>query len=214
MIDKRNQERPSGHRPRGLYRRCRGLVDHFLSERTGSSAIEFSLLALPFFVIVFASLETFAAFTGEQLLANATDTMARKVRTGEITFGQGRSTDMTEAQFRTAFCAEISIMMTCSADEVKVPSKLFLDVRSFADFSKIPAAIPRKGSAADGDLDTSGFKFAPGGPTTVNVVRAYYRWSVTADLVRPYITNLRPAGSSMPNDYLMLATAAFKNENY
>ncbi|MEK1926592.1 MAG: pilus assembly protein, partial [Rhizobium giardinii] len=87
-------------------------------------------------------------------------------------------------------------------------------VRSFADFSQIPAAVPRVGGGDSSDLDTSGFKFAPGGPTTINIVRAYYRWEVITDLVRPYVTNLRPAGTSMPNDYLMVSTAAFRNEAY
>lgn len=185
----------------------RGLLRRLLREKSGTSAIEFAILALPFMVILFASLETFAAFTGEQLLANATDTMARKIRTGEITSA------MSEEDFRKAFCAEISIMMTCSATEAKKAAKLFIDVRSFSDFSKIPEAIPRVGGS-NSDLDTSGFKFAPGGPTTVNMVRAYYRWEVVTDLVRPYITNLRPAGSSMPKDYLMVSTAAFRNESF
>jgi len=193
--------------------RCRGLLRRFFKEKSGTSAIEFALLALPFLVVVFASLETFTAFTAEQLLANATETMARKVRTGEITFGIDPATDMSQEQFRKAFCDEISIIMTCSETEAKNPSRLFLDVRSFADFSQIPAAVPRVGGA-DSDLDTSGFKFAPGGPTTINIVRAYYRWEVMTDLVRPYVTNLRPAGSSMPNDYLMVSTAAFRNEAY
>jgi len=194
-------------------KRCRGLLRRFFKEKSGTSAIEFALLALPFLVVVFASLETFTAFTAEQLLANATETMARKVRTGEITFGINAATDMSQEQFREAFCDEISIIMTCSETEAKNPSRLFLDVRSFADFSQIPAAVPRVGGA-DSDLDTSGFKFAPGGPTTINIVRAYYRWEVMTDLVRPYVTNLRPAGSSMPNDYLMVSTAAFRNEAY
>jgi Flp pilus assembly protein TadG len=193
-------------------RRC-GLLRRFFKEKSGTSSIEFALLALPFMVVVFASLETFVAFTGEQLLANATETMARKVRTGEITFGINPATDMSREQFRKAFCDEISIIMTCSETEATNPSKLFLDVRSFADFSQIPAAVPRVGGAGS-DLDTSGFEFAPGGPTTINIVRAYYRWEVMTDLVRPYVTNLRPAGSSMPDDYLMVSTAAFRNEAY
>jgi Flp pilus assembly protein TadG len=194
--------------------RRRSLLRRFFKEKSGTSSIEFAILALPFMVVVFASIETFIAFTGEQLLANATETMARKVRTGEITFGINAATDMSQEQFRKAFCEEISIIMTCSPTEATNPSKLFLDVRSFADFSQIPAAVPRVGGGANSDLDTSGFKYAPGGPTTINIVRAYYRWEVMTDLVRPYITNLRPAGSSMPNDYLMVSTAAFRNETY
>ncbi|MDW5316486.1 TadE/TadG family type IV pilus assembly protein [Rhizobium sp. PL01] len=193
QIDGPRQNRPN-----------RGLLRRLFRDKSGTSAIEFALLALPFMMVVFASLETFTAFTAEQLLANATETMARKVRTGQIT------STTTQEQFRNAFCAEISVLMTCSATEAKIPSKLFIDVRSFADFSQIPQTIPRK----DGDLDTTGFQFAPGGPTTITIVRAYYRWEVITDLVRPYITNLRPAGSSMPKDYLMVATTAFRTESY
>ncbi|WP_034853353.1 TadE/TadG family type IV pilus assembly protein [Sinorhizobium sojae] len=192
----------------------RGLFPRLIGDRKGATAIEFAILALPFFLIVFASIETFVAFAGEQLLANATDTLARKIRTGEITFNQGKSTDMTEAEFRQAFCDEISILMTCSSTEVSQPQKLFLDVREITHLTTIPAAVPRVGSSSSSDLDTSGFKFAPGDAASFTMLRAYYRWEVITDLVRPYVTNLRPAGTSMPRDFLMVATATFRNENY
>jgi Flp pilus assembly protein TadG len=190
---------------RQTQRRDRGLLRRLLKDKAGTSAIEFALLALPFMLVIFASLETFTAFTAEQLFANATETMARKVRTGEI-----NATNTSKEQFRKAFCNEISIIMTCSATEAKTPSKLFIDVRSFATFAQIPNAIPRK----NGDLDIGAFDFKLGGPTTVTMVRAYYRWEVITDLVRPFITNLRPAGTSMPRDYLMVSTSAFRAENY
>jgi Flp pilus assembly protein TadG len=53
----------------------------------------------------------------------------------------------------------------------------------------------------------------PAGPGTINIVRAYYRWEVMTDLVRPFITNIRKDGE-MPRDYLMVATSAFRNEGY
>lgn len=195
-------------------RASRGLFRRLTGDDKGATAIEFAILALPFFVVVFASIETFIAFAGEQLLANATDTLARKIRTGEITFNQGKPTDMTREAFRQAFCDEISILMTCSATEVVEPQKLYLDVRKIADLTTIPAAVPRVGSSSSSDLDTSGFQFAPGGAKEFTMVRAYYRWEVITDLVRPFVTNLRPAGASMPRDFLMVATATFRNENY
>lgn len=198
-------------RARGPDIRRKGILRRFIRDRKGTSSIEFAILALPFFVVIFASLETFAAFYGDQLLANATETMARKVRTGQITFQRGKATDMTQAQFRQAFCNEISILMKCSATEANQPSQFYLDVQAVSDLSKFPVNIPRK--AGSTDIDTADFKFAPGGPGTFNVVRAYYRWSVITDLVRPFVTNLRPAGASMPKDYLMVATATFRNES-
>jgi Flp pilus assembly protein TadG len=200
------EEKASTSRARPL----RGPFRRLVGDRKGATAIEFAILALPFFIVVFASIETFVAFAGEQLLANATDTLARKIRTGEITFNQGKPTDVTEDEFRQAFCDEIAIMMTCSATETTEPTKLYLDVRKIADLGDFPDAVPRVGS----DLDTSGFQFAPGGPRDFTMVRAYYRWEVITDLVRPYVTKLRAAGDSMPRDYLMVATATFRNEDY
>lgn len=194
-------------------RRARRLFAGFRRARDGTAAIEFGLLAFPFFVLVFATIEAFIAFAGEQLLENAVDSMSRKIRTGQITFGMGRATDLTETQFRTKFCNEINLMIKCAATEDPKNKKLYLDVREFASFAAIPKYIPRVNSALFSDLDPKDFAYNPGGPGTINIVRAYYRWEVITDLVRPFITNIRKEGE-MPRDYLMVATAAFRNENY
>ncbi|MDB5523621.1 MAG: pilus assembly protein TadG [Rhizobium sp.] len=190
------------------------LLSRFRKSRDGAAAIEFALLAIPFLMLIFATFETFLAFTGEQLMANAVDTMSRKIRTGEITFGLGKPTDMTESEFREAFCAEIAILRMCSSTEAATPAKLYLDVRQFTTFADMPKDIPRLSSAATSDLDTSEFAYAPGGPETKNMVRAYYRWQVMTDLVRPYLTNIRPANKIIPTDYLIVSTSAFQNEKY
>ncbi len=192
----------------------RSSVRRFFGSRDGAAAIEFAFLSLPYFLIVIAILETFLAFTGEQVIANATDTFGRKLRTGRITYNLGRATDMTKVQFRQAFCTEIAILIRCSNTEVATPAKLYLDVRSFATFSAIPKTIPRVSTAKYADLDTSQFQFSPGGPGTVNMLRAYYRWQIMTDLVRPYLTTIRPAGGGMPKDFLIVSTAAFQNERY
>jgi Flp pilus assembly protein TadG len=199
---------------RTLKIRYRGIFKRFRKDREGAAAIEFALLAIPFLMLTFATIETFVAFAGEQLMANAVDTMARKIRTGEITFGQGKATDVTEVEFRQQFCDEISILRMCSSTEALTPSKLYLDVRQFASFADMPKDIPKVSSAEYSDLDTSEFTFSPGGPDTNNMVRAYYRWQIVTDLVRPFITNIRPPGKLVPTDYLIVSTAAFQNEKY
>lgn len=197
---------------RGVLRLAR-FVRRFRKSEDGTAVVEFAILALPFFILVFATIEAFVAFAGEQLLENAVDTMGRQIRTGQITFNAGKPTDLTAAQFRTKFCAEVSLMIKCPPTEDPDNRKLYLDVRQFATFADVPKSIPRVSSSAYGDLDPSSFDYKPGGPGTINIVRAYYRWEVTTDLVRPYITNVRPEGKQ-PKDYLMVATAAFRNEQY
>lgn len=187
-------------------RRARRLLARFRKSNDGTAAIEFALLAFPFFLLIFATIEAFVAFAGEQLLENAVDTMARQVRTGQIK-------NLSEEEFRTKFCAEISLMIQCVAKENPDDQKLYLDVREFASFAAIPNYIPKVSSDQFSDLDPSSFDYKPGGPKSINIVRAYYRWEVMTDLVRPFITNIRKDGE-MPRDYLMVATAAFRNENF
>ncbi|MBY3072633.1 pilus assembly protein [Rhizobium laguerreae] len=183
-------------------------------SRDGAAAIEFALLAIPYFLVIFAILETFVAFAAEELVSNAVDTMSRRMRTGQITYNLGRTTDMNQAQFRQAFCDEISILIRCSATEVATPSKLYLDVQTFSTFSAIPTTIPKLSTDKYADINPAAFKYTPGGAGTINMLRAYYRWEIITDLVRPYITTIRPSGGSMPSQYLIVGTAAFQNEQY
>lgn len=196
-----------------LKKRSRGILGRFRKSQDGVAAIEFAMLSFPFFLLVFATIEVFVAFAGEQLLENAVDSMSRQVRTGQITFEMGRATDKTEAQFRALLCEEISLMIKCPVNEDPDDKKLYLDVREFANFAAIPNDIPRTSDAKYADLDDTSFDYDPGGPGTINIVRAYYRWEVMTDLVRPFITNIRKDGE-MPRDYLMVATSAFRNEEY
>lgn len=186
----------------------------FWRSQDGAAAIEFAILAIPYFMIIFAIIETFIAYTAEQMIGNATDELARQLRTGQITAGLGRSTDKTKEEFRQLFCNEISVMISCSSAELTTPTQLYLDVRSFSTFALIPKTIPRKSTAAYADLDPTSFGYSPGGPGSINMVRAYYRWKIITDLIRPYITNIRPADGSLPTDFLIVATAAVQNEDY
>lgn len=190
-------------------RRGRGrIVGRFARSEDGVAAIEFALLAIPFFMLVFAIIESCVAFAAEQVLDNAVDTMSRQVRTGQITFEMGRDTDMTAADFREAFCERVSLMLSCDDD------KLFLDVRAVPNYGSFPVAIPREGNRPHGDLDDNGFDFDPGGPGSINMMRGYYKWPIITDLVRPYITNIRPEDGSMPTKTLIVGTAAFVNEGF
>jgi Flp pilus assembly protein TadG len=191
-----------------------GSLLRFRRDREGAAALEFAILAVPFMMLIFATFETFFAFAGEQLMANAVETMARKVRTGEITFGQGKPTDVSEAEFRQLFCDEVSIISMCSQTEATTPEKLHLDVRQFASFADMPREVPKVTTDDYSDLDTSAFAFSPGGANSKNMLRAYYRWQIMTDLMRPYVTSIRPAGKPMPTDFLIVQTAAFENEDY
>lgn len=181
----------------------RGLIARWRRSDDGAAAIEFAILAIPFFLLLFAIIEACVAYAAEQVLDNAVDTMGRQLRTGQITFvDEDASTYMTEGQFREAFCDEIAVLLSCDDD------RLYIDVESFDTFGAIPVGVPLQ----NGDLNEGAFGFDPGGPGTINMVRAYYRWHIITDLIRPYITNLHPSDGS--SQYLIVGTAAFQNEDF
>lgn len=185
----------------------------FFRSKDGAAAIEFAILAIPYFIIVFAILETFVAFAAEQLVGNAVDTMSRKLRTGAITYNLGRTTDMSQTQFRQAFCNEISILISCSASEIATPNKLWIDARSFPSFALMAVTAPGIPKTLSGDLNTLSMAFSPGGANTTNMLRVYYKWSVITDLVRPYVTNIRPSNGTQAY-YLIAQGNIYQTEDY
>ncbi|OHZ43810.1 TadE/TadG family type IV pilus assembly protein [Agrobacterium vitis] len=203
---------PDGTRDKsnGRWRRWKLVARRLRRSRDGSAAIEFAILAIPYFLIIFAILEKFVAFIAEQTVNAAVDTLGRQLRTGNITYNQARSTDKTNTEFRQLFCNEISFLLTCDAAEVATPNRLWLDVRTYTAFSAMPTTI----ATTSGSLDTSSFAFTPGGASSINMLRAFYYWPVTTDLVRPYIATIHRPGVSSNSDYLIVSTLAFQNENY
>lgn len=179
----------------------------FRRDEDGAAAIEFSLLAIPFFLLIFAIIETCLTFGAEQTLNYAVDKMGRQLRTGQITFATGEATDMTEEQFREQLCEEISIFFTCGSD---VDDRFFLDLQSYTTFADIPTDVP----VSSGSLDDSGFVFNPGGAATINMLRAYYIRTIAIDMFRPYLANIKKSGGSQTDHYLIVATTAYRNENY
>jgi Flp pilus assembly protein TadG len=175
-----------------------------LRSKDGAAAIEFTILAIPYFIIVFAIVETFVAFTGEQLISNAVETMSRKIRTG-----QNAAITNTE-QFRQAFCEDISIMIQCSGTEVASPNKLLLDVRSYSKFTDIPKTIPLNSA---GDVDGVSFGYAPGKQNTINAMRAFYKWEIITDILRPMLSTIKPSGDDS-GYFLIVETSTFRNEDY
>ncbi|GHD15389.1 TadE/TadG family type IV pilus assembly protein [Tianweitania populi] len=170
------------------------LASRFLRDQRGSTAIEFVALALPFSLLVFAILESCLSFAGQQVLTNATDDIARKLRTGQIK-------SLTETELKNDICDRINILVpgNCSAN-------LSVDLRTFTTFAE--AAKLRVKIGANGDIDTSGFKVEVGKSGTKNMLRTFYRWPVITDIMRSSMSNLRG------NKTLHFATATWQNEPF
>ncbi|WP_331684288.1 TadE/TadG family type IV pilus assembly protein [Consotaella aegiceratis] len=168
----------------------RGIRTRFARDRQGTTAVEFALLAAPFFAIVFALLETSIVFLAELTLDHAVDRVGRQVRTGEI------QDDMSAEDFQDRICDDIDFLMDCD--------NLVIDLRSYADYADIPATAP----VTEGDLDSSGLGYAPGSSETIMALRAYYKWPLYTDVMHKYLSNMSDGS------FLIASMAAFKTEPY
>lgn len=171
----------------------------FRKSEDGAAAVEFALVSIPFFLILFSIVEQGFFFLGNRLIDAGVNEIAREVKTRQIT-----ATNTTEAQFKAALCGKtLMAIFDCS--------KLSVDVRTIASFAA-PAAPPVN---ADGSLDTSGFGFAPGGRSTINVIRAYYDWPTVLDwenVARAGWGGITGEGMGTRGFRRIVGSAAFLNE--
>lgn len=173
-------------------RRKRAHPGALLKDRRGASLVEFGILALPFFLLVFAVLETTISFTAEQVMANTVDKMARKIRTGQI-----NSTMTDEAAFRELICNEIGVFVANGCPDLHV------DLQSYATYEDVPKQVP---FSSPGVLDTSGFDYDPGGPRSINQLRILYEWPVYTNMMQSRLAGLENGRM------LLFSTTTWQNE--
>lgn len=175
------------------------LLGRFRRDRKGSAAVEFGLLALPFTIVIFAVLESCVSFASQQVLANATDDIARQIRTGRLK-------NPTEANLKSLICARLDIMVGNSCS-----SRITVDLRKFSTYAE-GAAIKIK--VVDQVLDTSGFTVQASGARDRNMLRVFYRWPVMTDILRLSLSNIKDPNDPTSRGILHVATATWRNEAF
>lgn len=184
-----------GHSLRRSARRARARFRHFASNRRGTTAIEFTALALPFSLLVFGILESCISFAAQEVLANATDDVARQLRTGQVL-----AANVTETSLKKMICDRIQVVVAKGCPD------LVVDLREFATFED--AAKVKIKFTSDRDLDTTGFAVTPGKAETKNMLRVFYKWPVITDFLRSSMSNLKG------NKTLHFATTTWQNEPF
>lgn len=187
-----SQEATSSRDKPGSWRRS--LLARFVRNRRGSTAIEFTILAIPFSMLVFAVLESCISFAAQQVMANTADDIARQFRTGQI-----KAEDLTKQEVRDLICDRMQIIVSPGCPGLEV------DLQSYATFAEA-AQVGVKFN--NGDIDTDDFDIAPGPSMSKNMLRVFYRWPVITDFMRKSMANL-PDGKT-----LHFASVTWQNEPY
>ncbi len=167
----------------------------FARDERGVTVIEFAILAVPFFTIIFATIETAMVFFAGQVLDSAVEDASRMVRTG-----QAQAQEFSIADFRDYMCSYTFNLFDCDDIRIKVAR-----VGSFASADLAPTVQTCTEAGCTWAFEEN---FEPGSRRQVIQVSAYYRWPLLVDL--PYFT-LR----NQPDNYRLLdATRVFRNEPF
>lgn len=160
-------------------------------RREGAAAVEFGIVALPFFFMMFAIFEIGMVFVTSSLVENAMIETGRLVRTG-----QASTRGFDAAAFKREMCSRMSIF---SGD---CESRAQIDVREVPRFGNPTLPDPMSG----GTFDTGQLTYANGQPGSLMVVRAWYQ--------QPLVTPFLSQGLSRLNNgkAMLTATTAFRNE--
>jgi len=164
----------------------------FGRAKKGATAVEFALIAAPFFFLLFAMLEITVIFFVSISMEHATMEVARTIRTGEAQKAGGSS-----AEFLTAICDTMTALVSCNGN-------VYIDVRTFADFGDVNMSDPIDSE----ELDNGNFLYDPGEAGDIVVVRVFYVWKLNTPLIGHVFANLSG------NRRLIATTAAFRNEPF
>lgn len=158
-------------------------------KNSGTTAIEFSLLLMPFLMLSFGIIELAVMYTAANVLEGATGSAARLIRTGELQ--QSGSVD-PEADFRAAMCEFATAVVDC-ADVVIEVSVL----NSFEEYTP-PVYL-------NGNLVSGGFDAGASGDRVL--IRAAYRY----EMLTPMIGSLLTGGTG---SRLFVSTVVMQTEPY
>jgi Flp pilus assembly protein TadG len=200
--------RPAAGRSSGR----RSVCARLLGDRAGATAVEFALLSIPFFALLFGILELGLVFLLSVSLTNATANEARQIRVGSLeAAGVGATTSngnqLDVPAFKAAICNQIALVPTSTC-----LGQLQVDVRTLNSFQQSPPASPVSGST----FNTSNLCFYSGSAGSIVEVRTYYLWSLLDPILLAPLANLTrltgPNGSTSGAWILVSSTEVMKTE--
>ncbi len=176
----------------------------FARDERGVTAVEFAILALPFFTIILAILQTALVFLAQQVLDSALQDASRLVKTGQA---QSGSSYGSTSLLRSYMCDFLFGLMDCN--------QVILLVTPINDFAstQINQQVQDCNYTDPAQPKTCTWKttlpaYNAGSGQTIEQVSAYYRYPLV--VVLPYF-NIK----NQPDNYrLISAIRVFRNEPF
>lgn len=148
-------------RSKGLKRR---FLRRFTKSQDGAAAVEFALVAGPFFFVLGCIAETGLMLFSEYAIQNAVQSVSRAIRTNQVTFDTGVP-KKTQAEFKTMLCSSLISLIDCAG-------AVTVYVNSNSNFATLKAAMPYFIAIGSGGPSS----YVPGKPLDAVGVVATYDW--------------------------------------
>lgn len=152
------------------------LLRKWCVERKGSTAIEFSLLSIPYVFLTIGVIEISIMYAAASMLEGATGSAARLIRTGQVQ--QSVSVDPQD-MFRDALCRYAQALVNCNDIQTEV-----ITLNSFGDAENFNPTFDENGA-----FISSGFN--AGGVNDRVLIRTVY----TFDMMTPLVGRLLTGGT-------------------
>ena len=187
----------------------------FFRDIAGTSAVEFGLVAVPFFGLMLTVLETgFMYWTSEGLEASV-----QKASRNLLTGAAQAAGISTGDQFRTTYLCPSSGQVLPSFIDC---TKLIVDVRSVASSTPY-TSLAVLDTSSDFTASASSRQFCPGRPGAITIVRVAYPMPVfLPTIVGTSTSTIQMSKSSLASGvpgttgftHLLVGTAVFQTEPY
>lgn len=162
-----------------------------LRNNDGAAAIEFSLVAFPFFILIFGILDVAMMFFVDGSLDSALHMATREVRTGRSAIE-----NWSIVRFKQEVCQGMAFAFNCEEN-------LLVTTKVMENFSAVKFTSP----ISKGTLSITE-SFASGKPSNYILIQAFLPWPSWLAPLGVYTAHL-PDGR-----YVLSAAALFRNEPY
>lgn len=170
----------------------------YLSQSDGATALEFSIIALPFLGIIFGILELALVFFTGSVLTQAISDTGRLVRVGSF------QSCGSETEFKSLVCARMNNLMNCE-DNLRV------DLVSSASFQTVVMAPPGNSGLDpdDPDAEIDDGTYTDTGPAEPVVLRGTFYYPLVLPTFMTRLENLEGSGR-----HVITVSTAFRNEPF
>ncbi|PHR93755.1 MAG: hypothetical protein COA69_03755 [Robiginitomaculum sp.] len=183
-----------------------GKTRTFLTDETGTTAIEFAILGIPFLALLFGIIELALIFFISATTQHALETVARQIRTGEF-----QSASDTADAFKTGICTAMAGAGSCSKIRVDVVSS---STGKFSALSLPESPVACTGTPAEIEacesqppaMPADSYASTASGDVVIVRVQYFHRLVLPSEITR--------LSNASGNTHIITHTTAFKNEPF